>query len=125
MDFGWILDGFWMDFGWILDGFWMDFSWIFDRVLMDSGWILDQTKTGSTSLYSRPQETTGNVFLMTGFAGLCISWFLHEMVTQNRFRTHEGNQVLSGRRNKICSRSNQMPSTDQILKIASYVGTYF
>jgi hypothetical protein len=34
MDFGWILDGFWMDFGWILDGFW--------KLSKFESWIGDQ-----------------------------------------------------------------------------------
>ena len=59
MDFGWILNGFWMDFcmdfgwfrmdlGWILDGLGqilMDFGWFswmdLDRLWMDFAWIFD------------------------------------------------------------------------------------
>ena len=34
MDFGWLLNGFWMDFAWILD-----VGWIWDGFGMDFGWF--------------------------------------------------------------------------------------
>ena len=50
INFGLILDGFWMDFGRILGGFWVTFGIIFralypigfqERPKSDFGWILD------------------------------------------------------------------------------------
>ena len=51
---------------------------------------------------------------------------IFKMVIQNMLRTHTGKYVFS-RENPICdcSPSNQMPLTDQITEIASYLRTYF
>ena len=62
-----------------------------------------------------------------------IPWYLYKMVNQNMLRTHKGKLALSEKnkglfgenKNPIydCTRSNQMPQTDQITEIAPQVRT--
>ena len=48
------------------------------------------------------------------------------MLTQNMLRTHEGKYAFSEKKSDCdCSRSKQMPYTDQITGDASYASTYF